>query len=146
MKLKLLHKVGSECKLNSWPDSSVGYSVWTEFSGHGFKSHPSKISMTTLKNPSVVNSICIMYQVDYFYKVSIKTNVVTGEGNRQNEIWHLTNRWNWNSCRKLALSASWTRGLIPQSVRVSERNLEVMGSKPTQSNTEWIIFLQSFSL
>ena len=24
MKLELLHKVGSECELNSWPDSSVG--------------------------------------------------------------------------------------------------------------------------
>ena len=34
--------------------------------------------------------------------------------------WNVTlnKRWNWSSCRKLALSASWTHGLIAQSVRV----------------------------
>ena len=31
--------VGSECELNSCPDSSVGRRVWTEFSGREFKSH-----------------------------------------------------------------------------------------------------------
>ena len=33
---------------------------------------------------------------------------------------HWTKRWNWSSCTKLALSASWTHGLIAQSVRASE--------------------------
>ena len=27
------------CELNSWPVGSVGWSVWAEFSGRGFKSH-----------------------------------------------------------------------------------------------------------
>ena len=40
MKLEYLYRVGSECELNSWPDSSVGWSVWTEFGGRGFKSKP----------------------------------------------------------------------------------------------------------
>ena len=35
MDLEWLYKVGSECELDSWPDSSVGYSVWKEFSGRG---------------------------------------------------------------------------------------------------------------
>ena len=30
--------------------------------------------------------------------------------------------------------ASWTHGLIAQSVRASERNLAVVGSNPTQAN------------
>ena len=40
------------------------------------------------------------------------------------EIWHLAlnKRWNWSSCTKLALSGSWTHGLIAHSVRASERN------------------------
>ena len=35
---------------------------------------------------------------------------------------------------KLALSVSWTHGLIAQSVRASEQNSVVMGSNPTQAN------------
>ena len=42
-------------------------------------------------------------------------------------------RWNWSSSTKFALSASWTHGLIVQSVRVSERNSVVAGSNPTQT-------------
>ena len=42
--------------------------------------------------------------------------------------------WNWSGCTKLALSASWTHGLIAQSVRASERNSVVVGSNPTQAN------------
>ena len=33
---------------------------------------------------------------------------------------HWTKKWNWSSCTKLALSESWTHGLIAQSVRASE--------------------------
>ena len=36
-KLEYLYKLTSGCKLNSWPDSSVGYNVWTQFSGRDFK-------------------------------------------------------------------------------------------------------------
>ena len=46
---------------------------------------------------------------------------------------HWTN-WNWSSCTKFALTASWTYGLIVQSVRASERNSVVVGSNLTQAN------------
>ena len=59
MKLKQLYQVGSECELNSWPDSSVGENVWTEFSSRGFKSHSGQLSIATSKNLSVLNTICI---------------------------------------------------------------------------------------
>ena len=38
--------------------------------------------------------------------------------------WNVTmnKRYNWSGCTKLALGASWTHGLIAQSVRASERN------------------------
>ena len=36
---------------------------------------------------------------------------------------HYTMRWNWSSFIKLALSATWTHGLIAQSVRASECNI-----------------------
>ena len=48
--------------MNSWPDmthSSVVWSVQTEISGRGFKSHSGQLSIATLKNPSVVNTIYI---------------------------------------------------------------------------------------
>ena len=41
---------------------------------------------------------------------------------------HWTKRWNWSSCTKVALTASWTHGLIAQ------RNSVVLGSNPTQAN------------
>ena len=47
---------------------------------------------------------------------------------------HWTKRWNWSSCTKLALRASWIHGLIAQSVRASEWNSVVVGSNPTQAN------------
>ena len=59
IKLEQLHKVGSECKLNSWQDSSVGWHVWTESSGRGFKSDLGQFSIATSKNHSVMNTISI---------------------------------------------------------------------------------------
>ena len=53
MKLEGLYKVGSESELNSWPDSSDGYSV--------FKSRSGQLSIATSKNPSVVNTIPYIY-------------------------------------------------------------------------------------
>ena len=37
--------------------------------------------------------------------------------------WNVTLKkwWNWSSCTKQALSASWTHGLIAQSIRTSDR-------------------------
>ena len=67
MKLEQLHKVGSECELNSWPDSSVGYSVWTEFSGRGFKSRSGQLSIATSKNPSVVYINIYITYILYIY-------------------------------------------------------------------------------
>ena len=46
----------------------------------------------------------------------------------------LNKTWNWSSCTKFAQSASWTHGLIAQSVRASERNSVVVGSNPTQAS------------
>ena len=46
----------------------------------------------------------------------------------------MNKRWNWNSCNKLALSASWTHGLIAHSVIASGRNSVVVDSNPTQFN------------
>ena len=59
-----------------------------------------------------------------------------GDWRRQQPKWNLTlnKRWNWSSCTKLALSASWTHGLIAQSVRASERNSVVVDSNPTQAS------------
>ena len=42
--------------MNSWPDSSLGYSIWTEFSGLGFKSHSVHLYKATSANPSVMNN------------------------------------------------------------------------------------------
>ena len=46
------------------------------------------------------------------------THVITS---RKFLKWNLTlnKRWYWSSCAKLAVSASWTHGLIAQSVRAS---------------------------
>ena len=52
-----MYKVSSECGLK--PDSSVGQSIRTEFSGHWFKLHSDQLPVPTSKNPSVVNTICI---------------------------------------------------------------------------------------
>ena len=43
----LQSKVDSECELNSGPDNSVGYSIWTEFSSHGFKYHSGQLFIAT---------------------------------------------------------------------------------------------------
>ena len=58
----------------------------------------------------------------------------------------LNKRWNRSSCTKLALSASWTHGLIAQSVRASGRNPVVVGSNPTQPNfLRWIPIVHQYS-
>ena len=56
MKWVKLYKVGSESKLNSWPDISVGQSFWTEFNGHKFKFPSSQLSIATSKSPTLVNT------------------------------------------------------------------------------------------
>ena len=57
---------------------------------------------------------------------------------------HWTKRWNCQSCTKMALSGSWTQGLIAQFIRASERNSVVVVSNPTQ--TDFLLLLQkSFS-
>ena len=55
----------------------------------------------------------------------------------------LSKQWNWSSCTKLALSASWTRGLIAQSVRASERNSVVVVQIPLRP-TLYSYFKESF--
>ena len=43
---------------------------------------------------------------DYLYKISIKINVTTDEGNSQNTIGTLDKRRNWSNCAKFAVSSS----------------------------------------
>ena len=47
MKWEKLYNTGSECMLNSWPESSVS---------RGFKSKLNKLSKATSKNPSLMNT------------------------------------------------------------------------------------------
>ena len=54
----------------------------------------------------------------YLQKTSIKTSVATDEDKQPKWNVTLNKRWNWSSCTKLALSASWTHGLIAQSVYI----------------------------
>ena len=74
MNLEWLCKVGPKSVLNSWPDSSVGQSIWTQFSGHGFKSQSGQLSIATSKNPSVVNTI-YTYMYIYILKFPCKTYI-----------------------------------------------------------------------
>ena len=65
--------------------------------------------------------------------------MASDEGNGRNEMWThnkevAIQRWNRSSYSTLALSASWTNGLIAKSLRASERNLVVLGSNSTQAN------------
>ena len=72
---------------------------------------------------------------DYLKKTSIKINMSTDEVNSRNEIGHWANdEIGVASCTKLALSESWTHGLIAQSVRASEQSSLVVGSNPAQVN------------
>ena len=64
------------------------------------------------------------------YGTSIVLNGATNEGNHRDKIWTSNKRWNWSSCTKLALSASWTHDLITQSVIRSELDSVVLGSIP----------------
>ena len=57
----------------------------------------------------------------------------------------LNKQWNWRSCTKLALNASWTHGLIAHLVRASERNSVVVDSSFTQANFLYSYFKESFS-
>ena len=83
---------------------------------------------------------------DSAISIHFTTNVITYARLRLKQVWGLTKaktemkreywtkRWNWSSCAKLALGASWTHGLIAQSVRASEQNSVVVGSNLTQAN------------
>ena len=105
-----------------WPDSSVGWSVWTEFSGDEFQSHPDQLSIATSKNPSGWIPYVSFIRLHIRLSQANFNESKRGDWWRQKPKWNLTlnKRWNWSSCTKLALSMSWTYGLIAQSVRASE--------------------------
>ena len=69
-----------------------------------------------------------------------------GEWRRQQLKWNVTlnKQWNWSSYTELALSVSWTHGLLAQSVRASEQNSVVVGSNRTQAN--FLATSKNFSL
>ena len=83
-----------------------------------------------------------IYMKRWFNK-AFATSVITCAGLCLKQMWrltkaktkmkpeHWTKRWNWSSCTKLALRASWTHGLIIPSVRASKQNSVVVGSNPT---------------
>ena len=87
---------------------------------HFGKAEHSYISYSLLVNSSHTNeswegrNTCLWIYI-YILYIYIYINVT------QNK------RWNWSSCTKLALSASWTHGLIAKSVRPSERNSVAVG-------------------
>ena len=61
-------------------------------------------------------------------------NVVIYKGKRPKRNVTL-NKWrNWSGCKKMVLSASWTHGMIAQSIKECERGSVVVGSIPTQAN------------
>ena len=85
--------------------------------------------------------IHIMYICTFRYTHVITSAILQlnkrSDWQRQQPKWNMTlnKRRNWSSCTKLALSRSWTHGLITQSVRASKRNSVVVGLNPTQTNT-----------
>ena len=121
----------------SWPDSSGGQSNWTEFSGRGFKSHSGQLSITTSKNPSVVNTISIS-SFRYTHLITYRKLRLNKRGDWRRQTAETKcgtkQTWNWSSCTKLVLSTSCTHDLIAQSVRATERNSVVAGSNPIQAN------------
>ena len=64
-----------------------------------------------------------MYQViplhwcHYLQRTSLKINVPTDDGKPLKWNMWLNKRRNWSSCKKSALSESWTHNLVAQSVR-----------------------------
>ena len=61
----------------------------------------------------------LLHSCAYLCEISLKGNVAKAMAEMKLEHW--AKRWNWSSCTILALSASWTHGLIAQSVRAPER-------------------------
>ena len=51
----------------------------------------------------------------------------------------LNKRWNWNSCKKFALTTSWTHGLIAQLFRVSEQNSMILDSNFTRASFLYLL-------
>ena len=82
-----------------------------------------QLSMTNSNNPSVVNTICIssflfayvITSINFWFKQTWRLT-------KANPKWNVTpnKRWSWSSWTKLAQSASWTHGMIAQSVRASD--------------------------
>ena len=75
-------------------------------------------------------------------EISIKINVMIEQDsckNCQDVICVLSRAWVWSDCGRLALSVSWTHGLVPQSVGTSERNSVVVGSNPNQVDFLWLL-------
>ena len=96
---------------------------------------------------SYIFTICIIHSATLMWLPQKNfSESKCGNWRRQWLTWNLTlnKQWNWSSCIKLVVSASWTHGLIAQSVRMSKQNSVVMGSNPTQANF-YSYFKESFS-
>ena len=96
-----------------------------------------QLSVATSKNPTVMNTICINHSaasVITCARFLLKQTWRLTKAIAEMKCEHWTERWNWSSCTRLALSVSWTLSLIAQSVRASKRDSVVVGSNPTQAN------------
>ena len=87
--------IGSECKLNSWPDSSVGAS---ERNPVVVGSNPIQANFLQLlqsfSGECHTYQFILLHSCDYLKKTSIKTNVTIDEGNGRNETRALNKEMN----------------------------------------------------
>ena len=76
--------------------------------------------------------LILLHWWDYLEKTLIKTNL----GTEEQPKWNITlnKPLNLSRCSKLAVNASWTLGVITQSVSASDWNSVVVGSNPTKAN------------
>ena len=86
----------SECKLNSWRETSVGYTA-SERNSVVVGSNPTQTNILELLQQifqwwtPYIYQFIPLHLCDYLNKIAIKLNVATYEGNSQNEIWRWTN-------------------------------------------------------
>ena len=98
IKLELLYRVGYECKFNSWPNSSVSWSIWAELSGCGFRSHSGQLCIASSKNLSVMNTTCINHfaaNVITCARVCIKQMLRWTKGIAKMKCDHWREWWIW---------------------------------------------------
>ena len=98
-------------KFSKYGSTKILVLLWTSFSQNFVRSTKILVQVWT----SFWQNMCQLiplHSCDYLLKTSIKIGVVTDEGKKPKWNVALNKWWNWSSCTKLAVSASWTDGLI----------------------------------